>query len=135
MKPKCWDDIVEPPMIKLSVDGKNVFLNAFTQQTFTTININYLMLLKLPDGVEGESDIESFKIIFCVLSNTVNSNHIARVFVNEQELKLKDFIQELIRNVNHGIIKSLQKIPENYEEILITFQRADWNFKTIKYQD
>lgn len=134
MKPKCWDDIVEPPMITLQIDGEKVFLNAFTQQSFATINLSFLMLLKLPGDVERKEDINAVMIKFSRKEATGNSEE-CTVEVNGGVLKLKRFIQEMIKNINLGITASLQQIPEEGQDYTIEFKRADWTFKTVKYEE
>ncbi|MBD3351928.1 MAG: hypothetical protein GF364_10625, partial [Candidatus Lokiarchaeota archaeon] len=58
-KPACWNDVIEPPMMELEIDGKQIFLNSFTQRILKALNFSVLDLLKLPKGTEDLDDIES----------------------------------------------------------------------------
>ena len=44
---------------------------------------------------------------------------VIKLFVNNEEIPLNDFIENIIVNVNLGIIASLKKIPEDKNSIKI----------------
>ena len=47
---------------------------------------------------------------------------VIKLFVNNEEIPLNDFIENIIVNVNLGIIASLKKIPEDKKSIKIEIE-------------
>ena len=47
---------------------------------------------------------------------------VIKLFVNNEEIPLNDFIENIIVNVNLGIISSLKKIPEDKNSIKIEIE-------------
>jgi hypothetical protein len=123
--------------IFLTCDNIEVILNQFAQDSLKKTNLAFFQLLH---GVPDTKDIIEFKIelipIYSVDVNTGKKYRIGKIekdsnqslgsinlYINTKKVGMKQFVQNLILNMNIGIVDTFMDISENPANIKLIFKK------------
>lgn len=97
--------------MELTVDGKQIRMNAFVQKILT--NISWSLIDSLDDIPENPQTVE--------ISRNLDSD--AAISVDGRAIRMNPFVRKTTHNIFMGLVNSLDDIPENPQNITLSISK------------
>jgi hypothetical protein len=107
--------------LELIIDGHQISLNEFAQNILINLNLAYLELLNLPNNIKNRNEIDNFEVN---IQRESKNNYKTVLNVNSNNVTMKPFVQNILKNYNLGIIQCYSDIPKTPKIYKIFYRRT-----------